>query len=205
MLRIWPDARFLHIFRDGRDVARSVVRMGWAGNVWTAADRWIEAERTWDRVVAAISSDRYTQVRYEELLTKPEGILRDLCAFIPVPYDPAMLDYPAHSRYGPPDPSLAYQWRTRMRNRDIQLAEAPIGATLVARGYELSGLPPINVTPSLERRLRFQSRLAVAQFRMKRYGPSLWLCDAIARRCGPRAWRKRLALRLDDIDNRHLK
>src|SRR5262245_28549711 len=29
---IWPDARFVHIVRDGRDVSRSVVMMGWAGN-----------------------------------------------------------------------------------------------------------------------------------------------------------------------------
>lgn len=32
VLSIWPDARFIHIVRDGRDVARSCIGMGWAGN-----------------------------------------------------------------------------------------------------------------------------------------------------------------------------
>ena len=41
LLRIWPDARFIHLIRDGRDVARSCIGMGWAGSVWTgtALDR----------------------------------------------------------------------------------------------------------------------------------------------------------------------
>jgi hypothetical protein len=47
---IWPDARYIHLLRDPRDVARSTIAMGWAGNVWTGVERWLEAESTWSRL-----------------------------------------------------------------------------------------------------------------------------------------------------------
>jgi hypothetical protein len=50
LLRLWPEARFIHLVRDPRDVASSCIGMGWAGNVWTGVTRWIEAERLWDEV-----------------------------------------------------------------------------------------------------------------------------------------------------------
>ena len=54
LTRIWPDARFIHLVRDPRDVARSVIPMGWAGNTWVGVERWMEAERLWDRVRSSL-------------------------------------------------------------------------------------------------------------------------------------------------------
>ena len=45
VLRLWPDARFIHLIRDGRDVAHSIIGMGWAGNMYTGADHWLRAEK----------------------------------------------------------------------------------------------------------------------------------------------------------------
>ena len=44
---VWPEARYIHLIRDPRDVAPSVINMGWASTVWFALDRWIEAEAEW--------------------------------------------------------------------------------------------------------------------------------------------------------------
>ncbi len=44
LLYLWPRARFIHLVRDPRDVARSRIAMGWAGNTWVAAEAWIAAE-----------------------------------------------------------------------------------------------------------------------------------------------------------------
>jgi len=38
LLMIWPDAKFIHVVRDPRDVARSVVKMGRVGHVYYGAD-----------------------------------------------------------------------------------------------------------------------------------------------------------------------
>ena len=48
LTRIWPNARFIHIIRDGRDVARSMVQMGWFGNSWNSCVEWVSAEHEID-------------------------------------------------------------------------------------------------------------------------------------------------------------
>ena len=56
ILQIWPDACFIHIMRDGRDVSRSCIGMGWAGNVWKGIERWIEAENLWSELVCNLGN-----------------------------------------------------------------------------------------------------------------------------------------------------
>ena len=57
----------------------------------------------------------------------------------------------------------------------------------------------------MERRLRRQDRVARMRFRLKRYGPRLWMADVPSRRIGPGAWHKVIRLQLNEIDRRHLK
>ena len=52
---LWPDARYIHLVRDPRDVARSVVQKGWAGNIYQASEFWIQAENCWDSLVPHLS------------------------------------------------------------------------------------------------------------------------------------------------------
>ena len=47
---IFPEAKFIHIVRDGRDVARSKIERGWNGNIWTASLPWRQVENLWDDV-----------------------------------------------------------------------------------------------------------------------------------------------------------
>ncbi len=95
LLRIWPDAKFLHIVRDPRDVARSCIGMGWAGNVWRGIDRWIEAENTWQELQGQLQKDAYLEFRFEDVIQRPEEALAAICAFIGVEYREQMLTYHA--------------------------------------------------------------------------------------------------------------
>ncbi len=140
MLRIWPDARFIHIVRDGRDVARSCMGMNWAGNVWTGIDRWIEVEQLWSQLKETISPEQYTEVCYESLITEPVETLTHLCNFIGTSYDPAMLGYAQTTTYDLPNSKLLWQWKRKLSEREIQLVEARIGDMLLERGYELTSL-----------------------------------------------------------------
>jgi Sulfotransferase family len=89
---IFPEARFIHIFRDGRDVARS----------WLLAphgpENWFMAASEWRRLVRAgrqagvdLPTGMYMEVRYEALLTDLETTLRRICEFVDEPFDPAIL------------------------------------------------------------------------------------------------------------------
>ncbi len=204
VLELWPEARFVHLLRDGRDVARSCIGMGWSGNTWHGAAGWVEAERRWDELCRRLDPARALEVRYEELVERPEQVLGRICEFLGARFHPAMLDYPRDSTYGAPDPSLIHQWR-KAPPLDVRLAEARLGGLLADRGYPPSGLPPLRPGPLARLRLRAQDRLAVGRFRLERYGPLLWSGELLARRLGLRALHEPLRRKLQEIDRKHLK
>ena len=204
LLRIWPDARFIHLVRDGRDVARSCVSMGWYGNAWRAAERWITAERLWNRMTELVPPERRIDVRYEELIADPVAQLTRMCELIGIAYDPAMLSYPARSTYAPPDARQAYQWRRRLAPREVQLIESCMAELLLARGYELSAAVPQLPGPAEQLALLLEDRVGVARSRMRTLGLGLWLESAVASRFGGGAWRHAVNGRINRVINSQL-
>ncbi len=202
---IWPDARFIYLVRDGRDVARSNIGMGWAGNVWTGVERWIEAEILWEDMKPQIKPRDRMEVVYEKLILDPEGVLAGICSFIGVAWSPAMMDYTRTTRYQRPDPSLVYQWRKKLSDREIRLLEGRISPLLERRDYPLSGLPPAAPGPWTIRRLMWQDRIARFRFRIRRYGLGVSLLDFLARRLGMQAAAAGIRRRIDAADQARLR
>ncbi len=88
-----PEARFVHLIRDGRDVAVSRAR-----RAMRAASTPEDAARKWrDRIVAARAQGQrlphYLEVRYEDLVLDTEPTLKKVCEFIDLPWDPCLLSY----------------------------------------------------------------------------------------------------------------
>ncbi len=202
---VWPDARYIYLLRDGRDVSRSIIQMGWAGNMWTAADRWIMAEQSWQQLGADVDASQRIETRYEALMAEPEAQLTRLCDFIGVTFDRAMFDYAADSSYGLPDERFCEQWRRKLPDRQIRLAEARIGPMLAQRGYPLSGLGPLTVSAAMERKLRKQDRWYRARNRMRRFGLTLFAAEWFARRMGLHRLRAHCQARMDRITNARLR
>lgn len=199
LLRIWPDAAFIHIIRDGRDVGRSVMELGWAGNMYVAVQRWIDAEALWSRLRQELGAGQSIEVRYETLVSEPESTLREICKFAGVPYHSAMLEYPSRGNtYASPSPKGIGQWKTKLAPRQVQLAEARIATMLTERGYELSGYPPLEVTRVMQKQLWFQNRLACVMAHHRQSGTALFLAEVATRRLGLRSWQKRIARKLDE-------
>jgi hypothetical protein len=90
--RSLPEARFVHLIRDGRDVALSAMDRAkkpiTAGQVAKRWKRRITKARKQSRKVK-----HYREVRYEDLVLDTEPTLRGICEFIDLPWDPAMLHY----------------------------------------------------------------------------------------------------------------
>lgn len=205
LTKIWPDARFIHVLRDGRDVARSVVGRGWAGNVWYGVERWIEAEETWARMKDSLPFERRHETRFEDITSNPEAALSSICEFLGVTYEGEMLSYTGNSRFERPDPKLAQQWRTKQTPREVRLLESRIGKMLVERGYELSGLPPIQVTPFTRGFLAIDHRTRRASARRKKLGSRLYWADVLSKRLGTRKWRRDVTLRVYALQNSQLR
>jgi hypothetical protein len=91
-----PEARFIHVIRDGRDAGLSQnARIAKRGKEPVPPR---EMARRWrKRLVKAREDvaelDGYIEVRYEDLIDDTEGVLRRVCELIELDYDPAMLDY----------------------------------------------------------------------------------------------------------------
>lgn len=84
--RLYPDAAFVHLIRDGRDVALSLSRVDAAGaDLGKAAAAWAGAVRTVRATAPHLS--RYTEVRYEELLRDPVEVAAGVLRWAGVPHD----------------------------------------------------------------------------------------------------------------------
>jgi hypothetical protein len=89
-----PEARFIHLIRDGRDVAISRRKRGMGADKPLAdtARRWrrrIENARKQARRLRG----RYLELRYEDLVADPEPHLRAACELVELPWDASMLTY----------------------------------------------------------------------------------------------------------------
>jgi LPS sulfotransferase NodH len=185
---VFPDARYIHLLRDPRDVARSCIGMGWAGHVHYGVNIWQEAENSWDKIKSSLRNDQYLEIKYEDLLEDVKGILTKICEFIGLEYSDRMMDYSSHTTYAPPDNKLIYQWKKKYSKRELQLVEGKVGKMLVAREYELSGYPP--ELPDLFEAwmLAVQNKKYCIRYQIERYGLSLYLESIMASRSGFRFW-----------------
>ena len=160
---LFPEARFVHLIRDGRDVCLSV--LSWERKAEDFAQRF----RTWrsDPVVTTalwwrnfvtlgcedgpeLGPELYLELRYEALVADPEEECRRLCAFLDVEYDERMLRF--HEGKTKSDPTLSAKaawlpitpglrdWRTQFPVEELEAFEAAAGDLLEDLGYE-RGVP----------------------------------------------------------------
>ena len=163
--KVFREARFVHIIRDGRDVALSLVPRSWGpSTVEEAAEKWRQRIEVARRQQPHLR--HYIEVHYEDLVTDTEAVLREVASFCELDYDPAMLRYyeraperlaekardlekpwgtiTAASRIEshalaerPPQPDRIARWKTEMPDADLRAYEAIAGDALIAAGYEL--------------------------------------------------------------------
>lgn len=94
---VLPEAHFIHLIRDGRDVAISHFESRWG--LWSPenpsmeaiANHWANAVtrgRDWGK-----GRPNYLEIRYEDLVRSPETQLRNICAFVDIQFSPKMLEF----------------------------------------------------------------------------------------------------------------
>lgn len=94
ILQWYPNAKIVHVIRDPRAVCASLAKVPWASN------DVVSNARVWNRYLAfaeGLETPRQTasllDIRYEDLIFNPEGILRQICAFIGIDFEPTMLSF----------------------------------------------------------------------------------------------------------------
>ncbi len=87
--RAFPEARFIHIIRDGRACAASFHRR-WKFNPIRTVARWKQAVRD-GRQQGQSLGDRYLEIRYEAITDEPESAFGELLRFLDLPFENAVL------------------------------------------------------------------------------------------------------------------
>lgn len=128
---VFPRARFVHVLRDGVDVACSYVDAGLQPDLESAARRWRAAVRA-ARGFAARHPARCLELRYEELVATPHLALARLASFLDLELDPAALAAPA-------DPATRAALPDAVHHAHLRRALAPLDAASVGRGRRALG------------------------------------------------------------------
>ena len=151
--RLWhlfPGCRFVHLVRDGRDVALSLRRVSWGSkHIPRVAEDW-RWKVTLGRKMGEMIRGHYLEVRYEDLVRNPGCVLRVICEFLGESYDEAMLSYPVagerempadsmkwhRNSVSPPDETKISSWKEKMSLSDQILFDEIAGPALELFGYE---------------------------------------------------------------------
>ncbi|MBI4259822.1 MAG: sulfotransferase [Actinobacteria bacterium] len=150
-----PSARFVHLIRDGRDVAPSLLEMPWGPrSLAEAAFVWRYRVRRGRAGGRAAGPERYREVRYEALVEDPGAVLAGVSSFVGLDLRPEMLD-PAsrrdevvpertrgqHRSLERPPTAGIRDWRRDLSPADVDRIEAVAGDLLEELGYERSARP----------------------------------------------------------------
>ena len=114
ILQTFPDAKFIFLWRDPVAIAASIVDT-WDGDYWTTFKYKIDLFKGLSSLLNAFEKHQgqVLSVSYESLLQEPETVLKDVCGYIGVEFNDALLGSLKHSsfdgRLGDPTGVNTYQ------------------------------------------------------------------------------------------------
>lgn len=122
LLQIWPQAKFLFLIRDGRDVAcsykeiellstNSPYKPKLSTQIDVIAQEWLRNNANIVTFLTSLSGDRWLMIKYEDLVTETERELKRITEFFGLPYSTEMLNY--HLREAEPESTLDWKLKTR--------------------------------------------------------------------------------------------
>jgi hypothetical protein len=149
----FPDARFVFQVRDPRDYYLSC-KKGWPwrtkyGSPLRTIETWQEDQTEYLNIRQSVGPSRIFFQRYEDLLDDPARVLKPMCEFLGVAYDPRMLDYHRKdASHAMADTSRAWKnlsrpilhgnaakYLTGLSGPELRMIEARLGELMRRLGY----------------------------------------------------------------------
>lgn len=151
MHKLFPDAYWIHIIRDGRAVANSLCRVSWwpITKLWWLGKtpkewnpdgtKWLElGARHWRHNIMEIRSHatllqpKYMEIRYEDLVMKPRDTIKAITRFTQLSEEREYIESLPKSLK-----NYNTKWRTTLSKNDKALLNKLIGKQLKILGYEI--------------------------------------------------------------------
>jgi len=147
--RMFPNMRFIHIIRDGRDVVSSMLKNGFwpvapstrfpetqpfngAMSTRKAAEYWVVMLSITRQLAGTVPQENYYEMRLEDLVLNQEQELEKLATFLGEPMHRALLDFPLNR-------SNMGRWKKELSDKQIQQIMDIAGDELAKNGYLESG------------------------------------------------------------------
>lgn len=166
---LFPEAQYIHIVRDGRDVALSGYRMHFgAKNAYAAARQWSHVLSQVQAFALTMPNDAFMELRYEDLLTNPVETFARIIAFLDIE-DP---DGQVSATVGQ---SAAHdlragnfgKWKRDLSRREQDMFVAIAGSHLARYGYETAA--PVRSAPGYLGALYWEADNVVRRMSMREY------------------------------------
>ncbi len=155
IMQTFPQARYLHVLRDGRDVIGSYLKnreaIPYVDNsdiIEFALERWRSAVQAATNAKKQLPAEQFLEIRYEDLVQSPEPVLQRVCNFAGIHCTPQMLNYwqsdtTVEDRYQsfhqnlkkPVFASSIGSWQTRLNDPQKEQIQRELGSLLTQTGY----------------------------------------------------------------------
>ncbi len=178
-------SRFLHLVRDPRAVSASLVRSDvHRSTAFYAATRWrMDVEH--GLAFEEVAPGAVLRVTYEDLVRAPETVLRRVCEFCRLEFEPAMLASPEqraaeysdfYSRIHanvdlPATTDSIDRWETDLTEQQVAVVESVAGETMDRLGYARAAQGGVRLPSRWSRRVDRVGGMALQTYRYLRFRP----------------------------------
>jgi hypothetical protein len=170
----FPEARFINVIRDGRDVALSMRRLGWSGTrSRSPLEQLLYSAAIWQWYAHAARraglelGRRYLEIRYEDVVTEPDAAILTVNGFCHTQVTAQVVAASSvgalgagHSAFATGMSGIAsdglYRWQRTMTARESRVVDAAVANSLRAFGYPVADAAPgwpSFINPHTRRRL----------------------------------------------------
>lgn len=150
LCQLFPDAKFIHLIRDGRDCARSLHRR-YGYNAGAMIYKWKKMVREARQQGVALTGDKYLEIRYEEMTERPERTMKQICCHLEIPFSSAICESSRIRNFTGNNSSKiiknSQKWREYFDAKQIRRMEMIAGRQLDDLGYE-TNYPDADYNPS---------------------------------------------------------
>lgn len=149
LLDCFPDAKIIHIIRDGRDCVASLKSMPW----WHHHP--VYSMLNWRYIIRLGAKykqqfkDQFMEIKYEDLVNEPEFIMNKICDYLGEKFYAGMLDYYQNSKQNVPAYKIGWhskthapiskdsigKWTSKLTEEEIKLMEWSAQDELLNWGY----------------------------------------------------------------------
>lgn len=136
---LYPEAQYIHIVRDGRDVALSLQHVGFGPkNVIQAAFFWKQYVTSAQNFGRTITKARFHEIRYEALLQDPVKVMTDLAGFVQIEEGfQEVITRIKQQIHGDLLADNGLKWKKGLTESQVQRFEKGAGELLEILGYEV--------------------------------------------------------------------